>query len=334
LYLSGSNSEIALTDAYISKIQTAGGSYKFSCSGNCSIGVFNATSGSSNTWTSPDGKGEWYFLEEFYSTYYDYVSSVTLVFAVASTAESDTYWYLQENSRIYTQGYFIHGGDSAYFTDETSVWINQGTLETTSYWSVAGDSSTTTTGSFYNVGILKLVGGATFSVNVGNCGGKVILSDTDTVFSTYITTSERIANTGDIELEVADDFKTDDISYQYIWYYSSSKASSPDEFDSDGVPKTFGSHSDFDVESTDTTNDVKDIKTCYADSYLSVYYTDFWKPSKCSSPSGEKGICADEFNGGLPPATVDIPKNPASASGIVFSMVSLLWAIAALFILS
>jgi hypothetical protein len=77
LYLGGGTGEIAFIGANISKIEVANsGSYTFSCSGTCSIGVFNATSGSTNTWTSPD-EGEWYITEEFYSTYYDTVNSVT-----------------------------------------------------------------------------------------------------------------------------------------------------------------------------------------------------------------------------------------------------------------
>jgi len=99
--------------------------------------------------------------------------------------------------------------------------------------------------------------------------------------------------------------------------------------------KTFDSESDFDVVSTDSDNSVKDIKTCFTDSYLVVYYTDASKPIKCSDPAEEKGICDPLVNGGLPLPTIVIPgTGPSSASGIVFSMVSFLWAIVALFILS
>jgi hypothetical protein len=153
--------------------------------------------------------------------------------------------------------------------------------------------------------------------------------------SVSISTYNRIAQQGPIEIEFGPGItKTYTISLQTLWSYSSSASSVAADF-TNGVPNTFDSEGDFDVEvrDQDVTDaiDFSDIDSCYYAGFLSV--TNQKKPATCLDQSSdvELGMCDRDD---IPDATVDIGTGIAkgSASGLMFSLLSVFIA-ASLFIL-
>jgi len=305
--------------------------------------VNNYNSTSSNHWLS-DEDSSWWFVGFYQTTYYEYLDGATLVFAEDTNQTSSAYWYFK-NSKVYSQGNFVHSGAGWTMQDENCTFINQGYFISENDWGVS-DNSAEGAGSIYNVGLMKLFDGGYFYSNFGTCkGGRLVLADTsDTTFysTTYIQSYSRIALHGSLRLEFGDQVDKDfELTYQTLWYYSSAASTYPEDFDDNGVPLTFEKESDFSVEIriTDDGIDIDinfgDIDCCYVATGLYGFSkgstgADFYD---CEDQPSDSDIILGMCDTDLPDATVDIDEIDGSpASTLVFSVLSV-FIIASLFIL-
>jgi hypothetical protein len=335
LYVTGTGTVLFVGDRTIDSFITGNGAYITikNQDGNTTINHYYGNS-SRNTWTS--GEGNYFILALTFETdYYEYLEDALLIFADDSNQTSTSYWNFIR-STVYSRGHFLHNGQTFYFEDDNSTFINQGFFECTSSFS-GYSSSADGIGAFISVGVVKFVNGATFNVHTAVCnGGLLILADSEDNYfdSVYVTTTERVAFDGSLELEFGSTVPEDyELTNTNLWYWYSGVAKYPDEYDEDGIPNTFNDdQSDYDVRVRESEDgdvevyDYSDVEPCWTNYGLYGYSDEDERDAnilcKDQPDMADESLCTERE---LPEATVEIDNNiiaRGSASNMIFSVLS------------